>query len=178
MARGVLRPPLSWVWAFCCYPAVALILFNGDIYAWHLPALYDATLSNEGIHILEHLTFMVAGLFVWWPVLSPILSERQTYPLQVLYLFANGMFMMVLGIIFTFAPNPLYSPYASAPRLWGISAETDQQIGGLIMWYPGNLPYAVVLVAAFYRWFDSGQTSPVESQRIPSRSPTIGPPAS
>jgi putative membrane protein len=178
LARKLLRPPVSWVWAFCCYPAVAIILFNGDIFAWHLPALYDATLSSEGVHILEHLTFMLFGIFVWWPVLSPIVSERQAYPLQVLYLFANGMFMMVLGIVFTFAPNPFYAPYVSAPRLWGISAGTDQQIGGLIMWYPGNLPYAAVLVAAFYRWFDSGESGPVETQRIPSRSPTIGPPAS
>jgi hypothetical protein len=31
------------------------------------------------------------------------------------------------------------------------------------MWYPGNLPYAVLIVVAFYRWFDSGQTDlPVE----------------
>ena len=178
LARAVLRPPFSWVWAFCCYPAVAVILFNGDIYLWHVPPLYDATLSSEGIHILEHLSFMVFGLFIWWPVLSPILSQRQTYPMQVLYLFANGMFMMVLGIVFTFAPDPFYPLYVSAPRLWGISPGTDQQIGGLIMWYPGNLPYAAVLVAVFYRWFDSGESSPVESQRIPSQSHTIGPPAS
>lgn len=177
LARWMLRPPLSWVWAFCCYPAVAIILFNGNIYLWHAPPLYDATLQSEGIHILEHLTFMIFGLCLWWPVLSPIPEQRQSYPMQLLYLFANGMFMMVLGIVFTFAPDPIYSPYVSAPRLWGISAATDQQIGGLIMWYPGNLPYAAVLAAVFYRWFDSGESSPVESQTIPTQSPTIGPPA-
>jgi cytochrome c oxidase assembly factor CtaG len=82
--------------------------------------------------------------------------------------------MMVLGIVFTFIPTVLYAPYAHAPRLWGISAITDQQIGGLIMWYPGNLPYATWLVIAFYRWFDAGGP---EAQRIPQQSPTIGPPA-
>lgn len=179
LARALLRPPFSWVWLFCVYPAVATILFNLDVYAWHLPAFYDATLSNEGIHIVEHLSFMLFGLFVWWPVLSPIVEQRQSYPLQILYLFVNGMFMMVLGIVFTFAPDAFYPPYASAPRLWGTTAAGDQQIGGLIMWYPGNVPYAVALVAAFYRWFDRGQTFPVESETGRSqRSPTIGPPAS
>jgi putative membrane protein len=106
-------------------------------------------------------------------VLSPIQEQRLEYPLQLLYLFANGMFMMVLGILFTFAPDPFYSPYVAAPRLWSISASTDQQLGGLVMWYPGNVPYAVALVVAFYRWFDSGQASPENQGK---QSPTIGPP--
>jgi cytochrome c oxidase assembly factor CtaG len=62
-----------------------------------------------------------------------------------------------------------YSPYLSAPRLWGISAESDQQIGGLIMWYPGNIPYAITLIVTFYRWFEGGE------EANPAQSPTIGP---
>lgn len=164
--RGRMLPPIVY---FFTYPAMAILLFNGDIYFWHVPALYDLTLSNEQIHILEHLTFMAFGLINWWPVLSPLPEQRLSYPLQVLYLFANGMFMMGLGIILTFAPTAFYTPYLSAPRLWGISPLTDQALGGLIMWYPGNLPYAVFLVIAFYRWFD-GEESPNQTQ-----SPTIGP---
>jgi putative membrane protein len=158
------------------YPAYAAFLFNVDIYAWHLPNLYDLTLQNEGMHILEHLSFMLLGLIVWWPVLSPDVSQRLSYPFQVLYLFANGMLMMVLGIIFTFAPDAFYPPYAAAPRLWGLSAVADQQFGGLIMWYPGNLPYAVLLIVAFYKWFDSDNPSPVANNGVRPESPTIGPP--
>ncbi len=170
------RRVLSGLALFITYPATAVMLFNADIYAWHLPYLYDLTLSSEGVHIAEHLSFMALGVVVWWPVLSPLREQRLAYPLQVLYLFLNGMIMMVLGILFTFAPTVFYPPYASAPRLWDISASTDQQIGGLVMWYPGNLPYAVALVIAFYRWFDEGQPSSPESQRMPSKSPTVGPP--
>jgi len=169
------RRVLSGIGLFLTYPAVAVIGFNADIYTWHLPYLYDLTLSNEGVHIVEHLSFMAFGILVWWPVLSPLHELRLSYPFQVLYLFLNGMIMMVLGILFTFAPTVFYPPYAAAPRLWGISASTDQQIGGLIMWYPGNLPYAIALIMAFYRWFDEGQSSP-ESHRLPSQSRTAGPP--
>jgi putative membrane protein len=174
IAEAMFRRPGAAVLRFFTYPAAALIFFNLDIYLWHAPALYNLTLQNEYVHIAEHLSFMLFGLFTWWPVLSPIPSERLSAPLQTLYLFANAMFMMVLGIVFTFIPTVLYAPYAHAPRLWGISAITDQQIGGLIMWYPGNLPYATWLVIAFYRWFDAGGP---EAQRIPQQSPTIGPPA-
>ncbi|GAC1507139.1 MAG: cytochrome c oxidase assembly protein [Chloroflexota bacterium] len=135
-------------------PVAALLLFNADVYAWHVPALYDATLTNEMIHIVEHLSFMAVGLVNWWPVLSPMREQRLSYPIQMLYLFAEGTFMMGLGILFTFSPFAFYSPYVSAPRLWGLSAVNDQQLGGLTMWYPGNLPYAFLLSVAFYRWFD------------------------
>jgi cytochrome c oxidase assembly factor CtaG len=185
LAQAFFRLPVSAVVGFFVQPAMALVLFNVDIYLWHLPALYDLTLSNEYVHIGEHLSFMVFGLFNWWPVLSPITGQRLAAPLQTLYLFLDGMLMMVLGIVFTFSPVVFYSPYAAAPRLWGISALTDQQIGGLIMWYPGNLPYGVLMVIAFFRWFDTGgpsyteaQPLPSEAQRIPTQSPTIGPPAS
>jgi putative membrane protein len=176
LARRLFRQRgLSSIATFCTFPAVAIAAFNINIYLWHIPVLYDLTLQNEGVHILEHLSFMAFGVLNWWPVLSPAPEQRLSYPLQVLYLFADGMFMMVLGILFTFAPTVFYPPYAAAPRLWGISALTDQQLGGLIMWYPGNLPYAVWLVIAFYRWFEGDQLTPAEAQNLLQESPTIGP---
>jgi cytochrome c oxidase assembly factor CtaG len=169
MARPFFRRRMSSVFLFLAYPAAAVILFNGDIYLWHIPALYDQTLQNEGIHILEHVSFMAFGVLIWWPILSPIRSQRLSYPMQLLYLFLNGMFMMVLGIVFTFAPTVFYAPYAAAPRLWGIAATSDQQFGGLVMWYPGNVPYALMFVIAFIRWFDSGEADPAESPGIASQ---------
>lgn len=176
LGRALFRLPGASLLEFLTYPFVALVAFNLDVYLWHLPGLYDLTLRNEYIHILEHVSFMGFGVLNWWPVLTPILEQRLSSPLQVLYLFADGMFMMVLGIVFTFAPDVLYSPYASAPRLWGISATTDQEVGGLIMWYPGNLPYGALLIVAFYRWFDAGGPSETTNPILPSQSPTIGPP--
>jgi putative membrane protein len=176
------RPALGGLLSFFTYPGMAILLFNADIIVWHLPVLYDLTLSNETVHILEHLSFMAFGLLNWWPLLSPIREQRLSYPLQMLYLFADGMFMMVLGILFTFSPIVFYTAYQSAPRLWGISVLNDQQLGGLIMWYPGNIPYAIALVTAFYRWFDAGQDSLApqdeptwpEQQAIPSQASRIG----
>lgn len=176
VARAIFQLPGHSIAAFLVYPAFAILLFNVDIYIWHLPILYDQTLSSEGIHILEHLTFMALGVLNWWPVLSPEPSQRLSYPLQVLYLVLDGMLMMIPGIVFTFAPSSFYPPYEAAPRLWGLSSGADQQFGGLIMWYPGDLPYAVLLVVAFYRWFDEDTPQPIEATRISPPSPTIGPP--
>ncbi len=51
----------------------------------------------------------------------------------------------------TFSP-PLYAPYIAAPRIWGISAATDQQLGGLIMWVPVSIFYIVIMSVLFIRW--------------------------
>jgi cytochrome c oxidase assembly factor CtaG len=162
--RLVTLPVIGPLAALLTSPFLATVGFNLDIYIWHIPFMYDATLSKEYVHIVEHLTFMLTGLFVWWCILAPNMEDRLSYPFQTLYLFLNAMFMMVLGIIFTFAPDPFYAPYTRAPRLWGISAGTDQQIGGLIMWYPGNLPYAALLVVRFYQWFDGADPGRMEQQ--------------
>lgn len=169
LVRPIFSGPLRAPAGFLTYPVAAIALFTLDIYIWHFPYLYDLTLRNEGVHILEHLSFMALGLLNLWPILSPIPAQRLDYPFQVLYLFLDGMLMMVLGIVFTFSPLVFYTPYLAAPRLWGISALSDQQLGGLIMWYPGNLPYGVLLVSAFYRWFDGREVGAA------AQSPTIDP---
>src|SRR6266571_8838118 len=43
---------------FLTFPLVAFLLYNADFWLWHAPPLYNATLSNEGLHVLEHMTFI------------------------------------------------------------------------------------------------------------------------
>ena len=134
------------------YPVVAFVLFNVDFWLWHAPPLYNATLENQTIHILEHLTFILFSLCYWWPIFSPS-KDLPPLPIggQILYLFLSGMPSVLLGAGLTFSP-PLYAPYITAPRIWGISAATDQQLGGLIMWVPVSIFYIVIMSVLFIRW--------------------------
>ncbi len=134
------------------YPAVAFVLYNADFWLWHAPPLYNATLENQNIHILEHLTFIVFGILYWWPIFSPSKDlPRLSIGGQILYLFLSGMPSVLLGAGLTFSP-PLYAPYLAAPRVWGISAATDQQLGGLIMWVPVSILYIIIMSVLFIRW--------------------------
>ena len=136
-------------------PLPAFIAFNAIFAVWHVPALYEATLNSESIHLLEHFLFMGAALLTWWPILSPLPElPRASYPLQVLYLFLQSIIPTVLGGIITLAPDVLYVTYLHAPRVWGIGALEDQQWGGLIMWIPGALIYLTALTAVFFIWFE------------------------
>lgn len=144
---------------FLTYPFVAFTLFNIDLWLWHAPPLYDATLVNETLHIQEHMTFIVFSLIYWWPVFSPLKEglPRLSIGGQILYIFLGGMPTVALGAGLTFAP-PLYTPYIYAPRVWGISAAMDQQLGGLIMWVPANIAYIIVASVLFIRWMQAQET--------------------
>jgi cytochrome c oxidase assembly factor CtaG len=148
------QPILFRIAKFLTYPVVAFILFNGDFWLWHAPTLYNATLSNENIHILEHMSFMVFAVIYWWPVFSPSenLLPRLSIGGQILYIFVSGMPVVLLGAGLTFT-QPLYAPYVQQPvRAWGISPIVDQQLGGLIMWIPGNILNIVIVSLLFIRW--------------------------
>jgi putative membrane protein len=138
------------------HPAVAFALFNVNFWLWHAPALYNATLTNEWLHAFEHLTFLATAVLNWFPILSPAPDElpRLAPPAQILYLFVSCQPMVLLGAGLTFLRAPLYAPYVAAPRIFGVSALGDQQVGGLIMWLPGNAVYLLAISVAFFRWLE------------------------
>ena len=70
------------------------------------------------------------------------------------YLFFSDMPMVLLGAGLTFVP-PLYTRYIYAPRLWGLSPATDQQLAGLLMWIPGSIFFIVVVSILFLQWMQA-----------------------
>ncbi|MGB8646623.1 MAG: cytochrome c oxidase assembly protein [Anaerolineae bacterium] len=146
-------------------PYLAFFVFNFVFAIWHVPSLYDAALQNEGVHILEHLSFIVTALLTWMPVLSPTpLLPRLSPPLAVLYLFLQSLPPTILGAIITFDETALYSFYVTAPRLWGLSVMDDQLWAGLVMWIGGALIWLLALSVIFFKWFNRQES--VEGQGL------------
>lgn len=134
-------------------PLVAFAVFNLDFMIWHVPALYEATLESEAIHIVEHLLFIGTAFLNWWPILSPLPElPRLPCPAQILYLFLDAVPSTVLGAIFAFASSVIYPTYAAAPRVFGVGALDDQLFGGLIMAMPGGMIYLFALSIVFFLW--------------------------
>src|SRR3954469_20150358 len=48
------------------HPLFALCAYVGVMWVWHIPPMYDAALEHPGIHVVEHLTFLLAGGLYWW----------------------------------------------------------------------------------------------------------------
>jgi putative membrane protein len=147
-------PRLRATWDFVTRPWQATFIFNAVLLIWHIPSWYDATLTTEWIHIIEHITFIAVGVVFWWPVVDPmrVSHGRPVSPfVKIAILVIAGIPPTVLGFIFALVGTPVYDFYARAPRLWGMSALLDQQVAGVIMFGLGNIVYFVAISVVFLR---------------------------
>ena len=139
--RAIISPPAAWF-------AHALVLW-----IWHFPRFFDAVLRSDGLHELQHLSFLISALAFWTAMVETRRQEQQGA--AILYLFTTTVHTGVLGALITFASHPWYAAYLQTPGNWGLSALEDQQLGGLIMWVPGSLVYVGIALALLARWIRS-----------------------
>jgi cytochrome c oxidase assembly factor CtaG len=134
------------------HPAFAVALYVAVIWAWHVPGAYDEAVRHSGVHVLEHLTFMIAGSLYWWHLLSPIRGRMRLAGLgPVAYMASTKVLVGALGMGLAFAPTALYSYYVHHGRVWGISALDDQAMAGLIMAVEQSIVMGSALVVLFVR---------------------------
>ncbi|HEY6835082.1 MAG TPA: cytochrome c oxidase assembly protein [Gaiellaceae bacterium] len=167
IARGRWAAPLRALGKTASRPLPAWIFFNVVLVAWHVPALYDATLRNEAVHDLEHAMFLTAGLLFWLQVVdSPPVRARLTFGLRAAYLTGAVLVSWVLAIVLALSSHPFYGAYVDlAHRPAGLSALADQQIAGGIMWVPGSIPFTIAFIWAIFRWLDPGADPSVLARR-------------
>jgi len=139
-------------------PLVALPLWLVTYFAWHLPWIYDFALRHPHslLHV-EHLTYLAAGTCLWWPVVH----GRQSAGAKAAYLFAAFVLASPLGLALALFPRPVYSFYAHAPRTWGPSPESDQQIAGVTMAAEEALVFFAVFAVYLSRFLREEQTAGV-----------------
>ncbi len=134
-------------------PVVAALLYSVTIALWHLTPFYELMMRNHDVHIATHLMFIVAATIFWWPVMSPAPElPRLGSGMGMLYLFLVGIPMQIVAAMITLADEVLYPWYAVAPRTWGLTPLEDQQLGGLLMWVPGNLWMFLAIGVLFMLW--------------------------
>jgi putative membrane protein len=123
-------------------PLVALPLWLAAYFAWHLPSIYDTALSHPHslLHV-EHLSYLLAGICVWWPVVH----GKSSAGAKAAYLFAAFVLASPLGLLLALIPHAIYPFYVHAPRTWGPGPLADQQIAGVTM----AAEEAVVFFGAF-----------------------------
>jgi cytochrome c oxidase assembly factor CtaG len=131
MRNGIAARGGAW-FAWITRPQVALPTWLVGWYVVHLGAVFDALVRNPLLLAVEHAFLVAIGLLLWWPVLSDVPRRVPTLG-RIGYVMAAFVGSAFLGLALTFSP-PLYDYYASRPeRLWGITAEQDQNLGGILM---------------------------------------------
>lgn len=159
-------PIVRGVFRALTHPMTALVVFSVVMISWHLvPGWYDYAAEHEGVHEVQHLSFVIsAGLF-WWNVIDPApLHAPIGYLLRIVYVIAQATVQSILGAFITLAGEPLYHFYERATPIFHISPIDDQQLGGLIMWVPGQTISLVVIAALFGVWYVQSERRQRESE--------------
>ena len=150
--RTVLR-----IFKLIFHPIAAIVIFNLVFSIWHLPVLYNLSVTFHSIHVGEHILFMLAAFIMWWPLSSKVPElPRLSYPIQLIYLFVMSLAQIIVFGIITFSQEPIYSHYIEAPRIWNISPLWDQQIGGIIMKVGSGFLFLILIIITFFKWFNEG----------------------
>jgi putative membrane protein len=153
-ARGWNRlPGLKQALGLAARPAPAWVLHAAALVVWHAPPLYQAALTSELMHLLEHASFFATALFFWRVALESGRRAGLNHALGMLYVFSMAMFTGLLGALITFSRQPWYPHYASLTQTWGLTPLEDQQLAGVIMWVPANFIYLAVFLWLLSDWF-------------------------
>lgn len=137
LTRVLRSRPARAAWGALTFPPVATLVHGVAIWIWHVPPLFDATVTQVGLHRLQHLSFVVTALLFWWALV------RRSHPLgAAAHLVVTMIHTGILGALLTFAPRVLYARQTFDAMRWGLTPLEDQQLAGAVMWAPGGLIYA------------------------------------
>lgn len=142
-------------------PVTAQVVAALVMIVWHIPPLYDATLKSEPLHVAEHVTFIGAGLVLFWPVLK-VTGATAAHPLspgwKLLYLLLATIPQDGVSLALMFSRDPFYPFYTHVPRLVpGLTALIDQTVAGAVLMVMGKAAMAAAGLAVFFRWFGEEQ---------------------
>lgn len=156
VGRWARSPGFSRVWRFQTAPLAVWAIHGFALWIWHLPELYQATLRDDFIHALQHLSFFATAALFWWALIHGRFG-RLGYGVAVLWVFTTSLHSGVLGALLTFAPRLWYPIYEARTGEWGLSALEDQQLAGLIMWVPAGFVFIVLGLGLFAAWLGEAE---------------------
>lgn len=133
------------------HPVFCWLVSTCTVIGWHIPAAFALGMHSHAWHDAEHVSFFVAGLLFWWPVIQPWPSAaiwpRWSVPL---YLFLATLPCDALSAYLTFCGHVVYPHYVAA------SALADQERAGALMWVWVTFAYLVPAAAVTMRLLAPG----------------------
>jgi cytochrome c oxidase assembly factor CtaG len=130
-------------------PPVAWCGFALVMWATHFSPLYEAALTDPGLHALEHLAYLGSAL-LFWSVVAGVDPgpARLSPPARILYLFLAMPQMTFLGLAIYGARHVLYPAYGSGP-----AALADQRLAGALMGGSGVLVFIPAVGVLLLDWW-------------------------
>jgi len=161
------RRTLRRVFRFLRQPLVSIPVYLVILYSWHFAFAFEGALRNPLVHVLQHASFVFAGVLIWWCAIEPQRRRLRGELWKIPYIFASRMVSMFLGVGFLVSRHPLYQDYyGNRPRAHGISPLADTQLAGGLMMTLDMVIIAGALIFFFWRASqDADRAEEAEAER-------------
>jgi cytochrome c oxidase assembly factor CtaG len=160
---------LRALFRFLRQPLVAIPVYLVVLYTWHFGFAFEGALRHPALHALQHMSFVFAGVLIWWAALEPQRRRLRGELWKIPYIFASRMVSMFLGVAFVVTQTQLYaSYYGDRARDYGLTPLADQQIaGGLMM----TLDVVIIMGGLIFFFYRASQDAPSEDR--PASGPVL-----
>ena len=134
------------------HPLVAFGLWAVDLYAWHLPVLYQLAIRVDLVHALEHACLLWFGGLLWLALIGPLPKPRWFAGWgRFGYVALVRIVGSLLGNAMIWAQDLFYPIYRSTDGARGLNPVSDQNIAGGLMMVEQMVLTLVLLGLMFYR---------------------------
>ena len=90
-------------------PLVAIPVYVAVLYGWHLTFAFEGAVRHDLVHVLQHASFIFAGILVWWPALEPKRRRLRGELWKIGHIISARMLGMFLGMAFVLIREPVYT---------------------------------------------------------------------
>ena len=136
MARTFAFPPFTTVVRVARnVPIVAVICIWGVTWGvWHTTWAYEAALRSAPVHMFEHVSLLIVGVWLWVVIVDPMGARPAQLASRIGVSVAALFFGAILTNSLTYVDDPTHPALAgNAERLVGWTSTADQQLAGLVM---------------------------------------------
>lgn len=165
---------------FVTSPLISLFLFNLLFSFYHMPDIHDWIMVHTTFHAWFYFVLFVTAMMNWWHIHCPVPEWARLRPvLRMAYIFGNGLLLTPACAMIIFAGTPLFAVY-NDPNVWAqamqycvsgdpakllaefqdgpaffnlMSAEDDQQLGGILMKFLQEFMNIGALAVVFMHWY-------------------------
>ena len=145
---------------------MAFVLYAVVIPISHLTVWYNYTLTQESVHNVEHLVFLLVGYLFWRQIFGNDPNCVPPPPRAAVLLSVHGhpdrhLHRAVAGR----RHQEMFPAYFATHRTWGPSYVIDLHVGGDIMWVVGDTLMLWPMIPVALRWMHMEERRAVRVDR-------------
>ena len=135
------------------HPVIALVLWAVDLYAWHLPLLYQLAIRHDLVHALEHACLLWFGTLLWLALIGPLPKPAWFKGwASIGYVIAVRFAGALLANALIWTQTVLYPVYRTTDAARGLNPLSDQNGAGAVMMIEQVLLTTGLLAWLFLRY--------------------------